>query len=303
MRHLIIFILAVIMAVVAAPAYSHDGSTYWEAVSIEIASERGDTFLVIPHKEYQTGGTHVIKQYLEARQGVYYGICIRNTTPDRIGVVIAVDGRNIISGKQSDLKNNEPMYIVNSYGYGRYDGWRTNSISPKWPTPMPCGLSAMPRPWGSSPSPSIGKKSGLNPCTSKRDCMTHRRGLYRRSRSGAKRKRSGTKAPARASGMSTTHPPSGLPSSPKGGRSRKRSSSTNGVRSCAEREFCTAKRNRSTVSGMKTNMPPTRRDMRGVRNKKSAAGPGRILLLISTTAKTFFSQSPLSPCSLSKKGT
>lgn len=125
MRHFIIFILTVIMAVAVAPAHSRDGNTYREAVSIEIASEGGDTFLVIPYTEYRTGGTHVIKQYLEASQGVYYGICIRNMTPDRIGVVIAVDGRNIISGKQSDLKNSEPMYIVNSYGYGRYDGWRT----------------------------------------------------------------------------------------------------------------------------------------------------------------------------------
>jgi hypothetical protein len=127
MRYLIISILAVIMTVAAAPAYSHEqeGSTFREAVSIEIASEQGGTFLVIPHKEYRTGRTHVIKQYLEARQGEHYGICIRNMTSDRIGVVIAVDGRNIISGKQSHLKNSEPMYIVNSYGYGRYDGWRT----------------------------------------------------------------------------------------------------------------------------------------------------------------------------------
>jgi hypothetical protein len=48
-------------------------------------------------------------------------------TPERIGVVIAVDGRNIISGKRSDLKNTEAMYIVNGYEQGEYDGWRTAS--------------------------------------------------------------------------------------------------------------------------------------------------------------------------------
>jgi hypothetical protein len=48
-------------------------------------------------------------------------------TPERIGVVIAVDGRNIISGKRSDLKHNEAMYIVSSYEQGEYDGWRTAS--------------------------------------------------------------------------------------------------------------------------------------------------------------------------------
>jgi hypothetical protein len=127
MRYLIISILAVIMAVAAAPVYPHDGSTFRGAVSIEIVSEQGATFLVVPHKDYWTRGTHIIKQYLEARRGENYGICIRNMTPERIGVVIAVDGRNIISGKQSDLKNSEAMYIVNSYGHGRYDGWRTAS--------------------------------------------------------------------------------------------------------------------------------------------------------------------------------
>jgi len=42
-------------------------------------------------------------------------------------VVIAVDGRNIISGKKSDLKSSEDMYIVNGYEHGKYDGWRTAS--------------------------------------------------------------------------------------------------------------------------------------------------------------------------------
>jgi hypothetical protein len=113
--------------VAATPIYSFGGNTPREAVSIEIVSEQGGTFLAIPHKEYWKRGTHIIKQYLEARRGEHYGIVIRNMTPDRIGVVIAVDGRNIISGKKSNLKNSEAMYIVNSYGHGHYDGWRTAS--------------------------------------------------------------------------------------------------------------------------------------------------------------------------------
>ncbi|MBN1254153.1 MAG: hypothetical protein JXA50_02665 [Deltaproteobacteria bacterium] len=119
------FITAAIMTA-AAPAYAHDGSSS-EAVSIDIVSERGGLFLSIPHRDSWQGETHIIKNYLEARRGANYGICIRNRTPDRIGVVIAVDGRNIISGKQSDLKNTEAMYIINSYGQGSYEGWRTTS--------------------------------------------------------------------------------------------------------------------------------------------------------------------------------
>jgi hypothetical protein len=120
---LVVIIAAIIMT--AAPAYPHGKETCREAVSIEIVAENGSAFLSIPHRDYHKRGTHVIKNYLEARRGEHYGIRIRNMTPERIGMVIAVDGRNIISGKRSHLTNNEAMYIINGYGYGRYDGWRT----------------------------------------------------------------------------------------------------------------------------------------------------------------------------------
>jgi hypothetical protein len=69
----------------------------------------------------------VSKRYLEAVKGEKYGIVITNGTAERVGVVLAVDGRNIITGKRSDLGNAESMYIVNAYETARYDGWRTNS--------------------------------------------------------------------------------------------------------------------------------------------------------------------------------
>ncbi len=125
MRYVTVLIIAVMMLGATAPAHPHSNGTNGEAVSIEIAAEHGGVFLNIPHRDYRKGGIHIIKHYLEARRGENYGICIRNMTPERIGVVIAVDGRNIISGKRSDLTNDEAMYIINRYGYGRYDGWRT----------------------------------------------------------------------------------------------------------------------------------------------------------------------------------
>jgi len=125
MRYVTILITAVMLMGTAAAAHPHGNGTYGEGVSIEITAEHGRAFVTIPHRDYRKGGIHIIKHYLEARRGENYGICIRNMTPERIGVVIAVDGRNIISGKRSDLTNDEAMYIVNRYGYGRYDGWRT----------------------------------------------------------------------------------------------------------------------------------------------------------------------------------
>ncbi len=127
MRYLMVLIIAAIMIASAVPANSHGGDRLRGEVSLMVVSESGGTLLSIPHKDFWNGGTHIIKKYLEARRGENYGIVIRNMTPERIGVVIAVDGRNIISGKKSDLKNSEDMYIVNSYEHGQYDGWRTAS--------------------------------------------------------------------------------------------------------------------------------------------------------------------------------
>jgi len=125
MRYVTVLIIAAVILGATATAHPHGKDRPEEAVSIEIAAEHGGVFLSIPHRDYRKGSIHIIKHYLEARRGANYGICIRNMTPERIGVVIAVDGRNIISGKRSDLKNTEAMYIINRYGYGRYDGWRT----------------------------------------------------------------------------------------------------------------------------------------------------------------------------------
>lgn len=126
MRYILIpfFVLTIFLS--AAPTYSHRGDTWRGKVVIEIISDSGSQFHTIPHRDLRRGGTHIIKKYLEARRGENYSVIIRNNTPERVGVVIAVDGRNIISGKKSYLKNNESMYIVNRYGYAKYEGWRTD---------------------------------------------------------------------------------------------------------------------------------------------------------------------------------
>jgi len=63
--------------------------------------------------------------YLEAVKGQRYSIRVTNRSKRRIGVVIAVDGRNIIDGKKSDLKRNERMYIIGPYETNTFEGWRT----------------------------------------------------------------------------------------------------------------------------------------------------------------------------------
>jgi len=121
-RYVIVTLISIIFMLSAAPAFSYGRG----AVDVEIISDRGDEFSVMPFKDFETGCTHVIKRYLEAKRGKDYSVVIRNNMPERIGVVIAVDGRNIITGKKSFLKNNEMMYIVGPYGYTRLEGWRTD---------------------------------------------------------------------------------------------------------------------------------------------------------------------------------
>ena len=63
--------------------------------------------------------------YMEAIKGERYSIRVQNRSNQRIGVVIAVDGRNIISGDKSDLKGSERMYIIDPYVTQTFEGWRT----------------------------------------------------------------------------------------------------------------------------------------------------------------------------------
>lgn len=123
-------ILGIVMVLMAVPAFASRGRN----VDVEIVSDKGSIFQLIPHKEYGVGSpevgaskrTQVFKQYLEAKKGENYNILIRNHFSERLGVVIAIDGRNIINGKKSSLQSSEMMYIVEPYGQARLDGWRTS---------------------------------------------------------------------------------------------------------------------------------------------------------------------------------
>lgn len=92
------------------------------AVEVQIRSESGQSLPLYP----VAADSSQRKVYVEAVKGDHYRIVVRNTLNRRIGLVIAVDGRNIISGKQSWLRNDERMYILEPYGRGEFKGWRTS---------------------------------------------------------------------------------------------------------------------------------------------------------------------------------
>ena len=92
------------------------------AVDVQIRSDSGKILPLYPI----SAAFPARKLYAEARKGDHYSIVVRNLLGRRIGVVVAVDGRNIVSGKQSWLRNDERMYILEPYAQGEFTGWRTS---------------------------------------------------------------------------------------------------------------------------------------------------------------------------------
>lgn len=92
-------------------------------VQITIQSNNGQRLPLYPKTAYSPKK----KVYAEAVKGDEYKIVVRNLLPRRVGLVIAVDGRNIISGKKSWLRNRERMYILGPHETGEYGGWRTGN--------------------------------------------------------------------------------------------------------------------------------------------------------------------------------
>jgi hypothetical protein len=91
-------------------------------ISVEVISDQGYAFPTYPTDSYN--GNY--RAYLQAQRNESYGIRVTNHTNGRIGLVVAVDGRNILSGTQSQLHRKEKMYVIDPYATATYSGWRTN---------------------------------------------------------------------------------------------------------------------------------------------------------------------------------
>lgn len=95
-----------------------------DRIGIEVVADDGRVFARYDlHDRSQRGS---LRAYLEAERDSNYGIRIRNYSGERIGLVIAVDGRNILSGQKSHLQANEPMYVLGAHDQATYAGWRTS---------------------------------------------------------------------------------------------------------------------------------------------------------------------------------
>lgn len=114
-------ITLMLMLFIAVSGYSD--VKRWNMVDVRIISDNGNEFSTFQtYPRFCRAGAYF---YMEAAKGERYSIQISNRSHYRIGVVIAVDGRNIISAKKSDLKNNERMYIIEPNATNTFEGWRT----------------------------------------------------------------------------------------------------------------------------------------------------------------------------------
>jgi len=119
------FLITAITAIALAPlgAWADWQRLGAEDVEIEVVADHHRRSL--PQYAVEDG-RHLYRGYVEARQGEEYTLRVRNKSSRRIGLVIAVDGRNIISGNPSDLGRDERMYILGPGERGEYRGWRTS---------------------------------------------------------------------------------------------------------------------------------------------------------------------------------
>ena len=66
------------------------------------------------------------RHYFQAYQGRNYSLVVRNTTGRRIGVVISVDGLNVVNGERSSLDRHEQMYVLDAWESAEIQGWRSS---------------------------------------------------------------------------------------------------------------------------------------------------------------------------------
>lgn len=66
------------------------------------------------------------RRYIQAHEGQRYSLVLRNNSNQRIGVLIAVDGLNVVNGERSRLASGEAMYVLDPYERSVIRGWRTS---------------------------------------------------------------------------------------------------------------------------------------------------------------------------------
>lgn len=96
-------------------------------ITVEVIGDERGTLSLFSGDDSWWGRGRSPSYFIEARHGERYRLRVRNDSGSRVGLVIAVDGRNIITGDRSYLRPSEGMYILNPWSAGEFSGWRTST--------------------------------------------------------------------------------------------------------------------------------------------------------------------------------
>ncbi len=66
------------------------------------------------------------RRYFQAFRGRNYSLAVTNNSGRRIGVLIAVDGLNVVNGERSRLASGEAMYVLDPWERTVIRGWRSS---------------------------------------------------------------------------------------------------------------------------------------------------------------------------------
>ena len=66
------------------------------------------------------------RRYIQAFKGRHYALVVTNNTARRVGVLIAVDGLNVVNGQRSRLASDEAMYVLDPRERTVIRGWRSS---------------------------------------------------------------------------------------------------------------------------------------------------------------------------------
>ena len=99
------------------PAWSTSADGRLVDVSVEVQGQATPLYLS-PRNDSRL--------YFQAFKGRNYGVRLTNQTGERVGVLLTVDGLNVINGNRSSQSRHEPMYVLDPYESTVIRGWRTS---------------------------------------------------------------------------------------------------------------------------------------------------------------------------------
>ena len=103
----------------AARTSSFQLTTDGRLVDVQVLVDGHAAPLYVSHGRYD-------RRYFQAFRGKNYALALTNNTGRRIGVLIAVDGLNVVNGQRSRLASDEAMYVLDPWERTVIRGWRSS---------------------------------------------------------------------------------------------------------------------------------------------------------------------------------